>query len=83
MSPTNSRCATATASAFSMGDDGPIGAAVDFLQEIGNAKKLVFKLVRPLHIEEAPGPDVAFFEIEVVSGDSQARQADRACRTGR
>ena len=36
-----------------------------------------FKLVRPLHIEEPPGPDVAFFEIEMVSGDAQARQADR------
>ena len=55
--------------AFSIGDDGPIGASVDFLQEIDNNKTLVFKLVRPLFIQPAPGPDVAFFEIEVTSGN--------------
>lgn len=54
---------------FSIGDDGPIAASVDFLQEIGNAKTLVFRLVRPLFIQDAPGPDVSFFEIEVQSGE--------------
>ena len=54
---------------FSIGEDGPIGASVDFLQEIDNNNKLVFKLVRPLFIQQAPGPDVAFFEIEVKSGN--------------
>lgn len=54
---------------FTMGENGPIGASVDFLQEIRNERKLVFRLVRPLFIQEAPGPDVAFFEIEVRSGN--------------
>jgi endonuclease G, mitochondrial len=57
--------------AFKMGLIEQMGADVDFLQEIDNPKKLVFKLVRPLHIEEPPGPDVAFFEIEMVSGDAR------------
>lgn len=57
--------------AFKMGLTEQIGADVDFLQEIDNPNKLVFKVVRPLHIEEPPGPDVAFFEIEVVSGDAR------------
>jgi endonuclease G len=56
---------------FKMGLTEQIGADVDFLQEIDNPNKLVFKLMRPLHIEEPPGPDVAFFEIEVVSGDAR------------
>ena len=56
---------------FKMGLRGQMGGDVDFLQELDNPKKLVFKLVRPLHIEEPPGPDVAFFEIEMVSGDAR------------
>jgi endonuclease G len=55
--------------AFQVGLDGPISADADFLQEISNPAALVFKLVRPLHIEDEPGPDVSFFEIEVTSGD--------------
>jgi endonuclease G len=56
---------------FSVGDDGPIAATVDFLQEIDNSKTLVFKLVRPLFIQAAPGPDVAFFEVDVASGSEE------------
>ncbi|MEA3013168.1 MAG: endonuclease mitochondrial [Sphingomonadales bacterium] len=56
---------------FKMGNDGPIGGAVDFLQEIDNAATLVFKLVRPLYVEPSPGPDLAFFEIERVAGDNK------------
>jgi endonuclease G, mitochondrial len=56
---------------FKMGDDGRIGAAVDFLQEIDNPDLLVFKLVRPLYIEPSPGPDLAFFEIEMKAGDKK------------
>ncbi|MBI5320022.1 DNA/RNA non-specific endonuclease [Bradyrhizobium sp.] len=59
---------------FQVGLDGPIGADADFLQEIRNPARLVFKLVRPLYIEDEPGPDVSFFEIEVTSGN--ARLAD-------
>jgi endonuclease G, mitochondrial len=54
---------------FQIGLNGPISADADFLQEISNPATLVFKLVRPLHIEDEPGPDVSFFEIEVTSGD--------------
>ncbi len=56
---------------FRVGDDGPMHAALDFLQEIDNPARLVFRLVKPLHIEPAPGPDLAFFEVELVSGESR------------
>jgi endonuclease G, mitochondrial len=56
---------------FQIGLEGPISADADFLQEISNPAALVFKLVRPLHIEDEPGPDVSFFEIEVTSGDAR------------
>ena len=65
--------------AFKMGLREQMDGDVDFLQEIDNPNKLVFKLVRPLHIEEPPGPDVAFFEIEMVSGDARlAKRIDLA-----
>jgi endonuclease G len=54
---------------FRMGHDGPIQASVDFLQEIDNPNTMVFQLVRALHIEDEPGPDIAFFEIAVVAGN--------------
>lgn len=54
---------------FAMGEDGVVGASVDFLREIGSERRLEFRLVRPLFIQDAPGPDVAFFEIESRSGD--------------
>ena len=56
---------------FRIGDDGQMRAAIDFLQEIDSSKTLIFKLLKPLHIEQAPGPDISFFEIEVTSGDSK------------
>jgi endonuclease G, mitochondrial len=55
--------------AFRTGIDGPIRADIDFVQEIENEASLRFALVRPLHIEEDPGPDVAFFEVEIKSGE--------------
>ncbi len=54
---------------FKPGSGGLIAASVDFLQEIGNSDTLVFELVKPLHIEDPPGPDIAFFEIKATSGD--------------
>src|SRR3984893_8136399 len=57
--------------AFKIGLPELMGGDLDFLQEIDNPERLVFKLVRPLHIEEPPGPDVSFFEIEMVSGDAR------------
>ena len=57
--------------AFSMGLAERITADVDFLQEIDNPERLVFKLIKPLYIEDARGPDVALFEIEMISGDAK------------
>ena len=65
---------------FKMGSSGKIGAALDFLQEIGSDKQLVFELVRPLHIEAAPGPDIALFEIEILSGDNKLAQPVRLAK---
>ncbi|MGZ6184939.1 MAG: DNA/RNA non-specific endonuclease [Candidatus Binataceae bacterium] len=56
---------------FKMGISEQMSADVDFLQEIDNPDSLVFKLIRPLHIEDTAGPDVAFFEIEMIAGDSK------------
>lgn len=53
---------------FRTGIDGPITADVDFVRELGSKNSLVFKLIRPVHVEPEPGPDVAFFEIEQTSG---------------
>jgi endonuclease G len=57
--------------AFRMGTEGPISACTDFLQEIDNPETLEFELVKPLYIEEEPGPDVSFFRIEPVTGYSR------------
>lgn len=54
---------------FQIGSNGPIRASVDFLQEIDNPAMLAFELVRPLYIENEPGPDIAFFEVAVI-GDN-------------
>ncbi|NKJ71817.1 hypothetical protein GFL38_05855 [Rhizobium leguminosarum bv. viciae] len=56
---------------FKQGTDGPIKARVDFLEEVDNPSELVFRLLKPLYIEEAPGLDVAFFQVELVSGDAK------------
>jgi endonuclease G len=53
---------------FRQGEDGPLQAGVDFLEEIGSEKSRLFQLLYPMHIEEAPGPDVAFFRVSRVSG---------------
>lgn len=55
---------------FRIGGAGSIDASIDFLQELERPDTLLFKVVRPLHIEDAPGPDVAFFEVERTSGSS-------------
>ena len=54
---------------FAIGFCDRISAHTDFLQEIDNPRTLVFKLTKPLHVEGSSGPDVAFFEIETLSGD--------------
>ena len=56
---------------FQLGLNGPMSADVDFLQEIDNPATLIFKLIKPLHIEDEPGPDLSFFEVEITSGNSK------------
>ena len=56
---------------FQTGLNGPISADIDFLQEIDNLGTLIFKLIRPLHIEGEPGPDLAFFEVDISGGHSK------------
>jgi endonuclease G len=56
---------------FQLGLNGPMSADVDFLEEIDNPAKLIFKLIKPLHIEDEPGPDLSFFEVEITSGNSK------------
>ena len=60
---------------FRMGNEQPIAAAVDFLQEFENPSTLLFKLVKPLYIEDDRGPDLAFFEIDVNGGDARLAKA--------
>lgn len=69
---------------FTVGTTGrPVEAAVDFKQELGNDKTLVFKLVRPLFIQQAPGPDVSFFEVDLTAGKtSLAKPITLAKRVG-
>lgn len=56
---------------FTIGMTGrTVEAAVDFLQELDNDQKLVFKLLRPLFVQQTPGPDVSFFEVDLTSGKS-------------
>jgi endonuclease G len=56
---------------FQVGLNGPMSADIDFLQEIDNPATLIFKLIKPLYIEEEPGPDLSFFEVEITSGNSK------------
>ena len=60
---------------FRMGNEQPIAAAVDFVQEFENPSTLLFKLVKPLYIEDDRGPDLAFFEIDVNVGDARLAKA--------
>lgn len=53
---------------FRTGIDGPVVADMDFVHEADSENSLVFRLIRPVHIEPEPGPDVAFFEIEQTGG---------------
>ncbi len=68
---------------FRAGESGSIQAACDFLQEIDNDQRRVFRLRRPLHIEDAEGPDMAFFEIEKEANNDQlAAPIGLASQTG-
>jgi endonuclease G len=56
---------------FQIGLNGLMSADIDFLQEIDNPAQLIFKLIKPLHIEDEPGPDLSFFEVEISSGNAK------------
>lgn len=70
---------------FKLGAAGKIAAGIDFLQEIDNPETLLFDIVKPLHIEEVPGADVAFFEVEPIRGNAKLAKpialADRPMET--
>ncbi len=54
---------------FRAGFDGtPMGAQIDFVEEIGNSSSLEFPLFKIMHIESGGGPDLAFLRIEPVNG---------------
>jgi endonuclease G len=46
----------------------PIGASIDFLEEIGSPERLEFQIVEILHIEDDKGPDFALLRVEETSG---------------
>jgi endonuclease G len=58
---------------FRQGIGGPMAARIDFREEIGGNGTREFKLSKILHIAADDGPDVAFVQVEQVSGDSLAR----------
>ena len=46
----------------------PVGASIDFFQEVGRSERLEFQIVEILHIEDEAGPDFALLRVEDVSG---------------
>lgn len=60
---------------------GVVGASVDFLQEIDSDEKLSFRLREILDVEREPGPDMAYFRVEVTGTGALAKPivlSDRA-----
>ena len=49
----------------------PIKAEIDFLQEFDCTATRAFRLLTPLWIAPKSGPDIAFFRVELVSGDDK------------
>ncbi|MEP7364706.1 MAG: DNA/RNA non-specific endonuclease [Acidobacteriota bacterium] len=49
----------------------PISADIDFLEEFNRRESKTFRLIEILHIEEEPGPDIAFLRVE--PGDDLAQ----------
>ncbi|HEY0661257.1 MAG TPA: DNA/RNA non-specific endonuclease [Lysobacter sp.] len=56
---------------FRVGPAGRISASTDFRKEIDGVDdgSVTFQLARPLHIEDEPGPDLAFFEVRRENGN--------------
>lgn len=57
--------------AFRNGADGPIAATIDFRREFDDLNTLLFRVMKVLHVENRPGPDVAFLEIDVHAGNAR------------
>lgn len=53
---------------FQRSADGEMVVSIDLLQEIGRADSLVFKVKAISYIEESPGLDMAFLEVEQIDG---------------
>lgn len=51
-----------------IGLDGEMEVSIDLLQEIGREDKQVFRIHRVSYIEERPGLDLAFLEVEQIDG---------------
>lgn len=62
------------------GPDGAMTASIDMLQEIGNNDTQVFEVKGISYVEERPGLDLAFLEVEQIEGTlaSPIRLAERA-----
>ena len=57
---------------FKQGLGGTMTARIDFLEEYGRAAAREFKVTNVLHIQDEPGPDVAFLKVEQRAGDGLA-----------
>jgi endonuclease G len=53
---------------FQLGPDGAMAASIDLLQEIGRDDTQVFEVRGIRYIEERPGLDLAFLEVEQIDG---------------
>lgn len=53
---------------FTQIDGRPIRADIDFMREDGRADRRAFQLIEPLLLIQKPGPDIAFFRVEQITG---------------
>jgi endonuclease G len=53
---------------------GPMGARLDFAEELGADTPAEFRLVDVLHIEDRPGPDMAFLRVDWTSNEAAERR---------
>ena len=53
---------------FQPGSDGPMGVSIDLLQEVDRDDKQIFEVKGVSYIEDRPGFDLAFLEVEQIDG---------------
>ena len=51
---------------------GQMGARIDFKEEFQGPNPAEFRVTEVLHIEDAPGPDMAFLRVDWGTGDQRA-----------